>query len=102
MPFEHWGYHFEGAYALADSLKSKAGVYVIWCERGGNWAVLDVGEAADVKKRVKNHERSVCWKDQCGGRVYYSATYTPKVGEADRMKIEERIRSLASPPCGEQ
>jgi len=100
MPFEYWEYQFEGAYTSCDLLKSNAGVYVIWCESEGNWTVLDVGEAADVKKRVKNHDRTRCWEEHCRGTIYYTATYTPSLQQADRMKIEERIRNLASPLCG--
>ena len=100
MPFERWGYQFEGAYTSADLLKPKGGVYVIWCENEGNWSVLDVGESGDVRERVKTHDRIPCWKGNCSGTIYYSATYTPGLQQADRMEIEGRIRSLASPPCG--
>ena len=100
MPFEHWGYQFEGAYKSRDSLKSRSGVYVIWCENGGEWTVLDVGEAADVKERVKNHDRDNCWKSNCSGTIYYTATYTPNLQPEERTKIEQKIRNLANPLCG--
>jgi len=100
MPFEYWGYQFEGAYSSSDLLKSEAGVYVVWCENEGNWSVLDVGEAGDVKERVENHDRIHCWEEHCPGTIYYSATYTSDLQQADRMKIEGKIRSLANPPCG--
>lgn len=102
MGFVRWGYQFEGAYLTADSLESKAGVYVIWCKSGDNWNVLDAGEAVDVKERVANHERVNCWTQNCQGTIYYSAIYTPNLQEAGRREIEQRIRDLTHPPCGRE
>jgi len=95
-----WGYTFDGAYASAHSLESKAGVYVIWCETPTRLLVLDVGESGDLKGRVANHERAGCWSRRCTGRIRYSATYTPDLNQAGRLEIEARIRSIAAPPCG--
>lgn len=102
MPFEYWEYQFEGAFTSPDSLKSTSGIYVIWCENGGNWTVLDVGEAANVKESVKNDDRADCWEDKCSGTIYYTATYTPKLQQAERMQREQRIRKLANPLCGKR
>ncbi|NVM53141.1 MAG: hypothetical protein HWN66_05520 [Candidatus Helarchaeota archaeon] len=102
MNFERWGYQFDGAYVSPDSLQSRSGVYVIWCRNGDKWIVLDVGEAADVKDRLSNHERADCWSRYCSGSIYYSATYTPDLQQAGRMEIEQRIRDLENPPCGER
>jgi hypothetical protein len=41
-------------------------------EEGGDWKVLDVREAGDVKARVTNHERADCWKRNCSGIIRYS------------------------------
>ena len=100
MPFERWRYQFEGAYTSSDSLRPISGVYVIWCENEGEWTVLDVGEAANVKERVKNHDREPCWERNCSGTIYYSATYTPNLQQAVRVEIEQIIRNLAKPLCG--
>lgn len=100
MSFERWGYQFDGAYTSPDSLQSRSGVYVIWCKYGDNWTVLDVGESADVRERVGNHERAGCWSRNCLGTIYYSATYTPNLQQAGRVQIEQRIRNLTNPPCG--
>lgn len=102
MAFERWGYQFDGAYLSPESLSQKAGVYVIWCENGSNWSVLDVGEATDVRARVSNHDRSDCWKRNCSGKIQYSATYTPNLQQAGRIEIEKRIRSLKPVACGER
>lgn len=102
MPFERWGYQFEGAYTSCEYLRSRSGVYVIWCENEGNWTVLDVGETDDVKKRVTNHDRADCWTQNCSGTIYYSATYATNLQQAERIQIEQNIRKLANPLCGKR
>ena len=102
MNFDRWGYEFDGAYESPDSLQARSGVYVIWCRNGDNWTVLDVGEAADVKDRIMTHDRADCWSRKCSGTIYYSATYTPDLQQVGRMEIEQRIRLLADPLCGER
>jgi len=106
MGFEMWGYQFEGAYRSPDSLESRPGIYVVWCEDGGEWTVLYVGESANVKERVANHERADCWRRNCSGSgaIYYSATYTPNLRQATRIEIEREIRRKINPPppCGER
>ncbi len=102
MSFERWGYQFEGAFSSPDSLQSRSGVYVIWCRVGDNWSVLDVGEAADVNNRVTTHDRKSCWARNCSGSILYSATYTPNLQQPGRKEIEQRIRTLTNPPCGER
>lgn len=101
MDFESWGYHFEGAFADPEQLESRSGVYVIWCESGESWAVIDVGESADVKQRVKTHDREPQWKRHCNGTLYYSATYTANLQQSGRREIEAAIRAQAKPPCGD-
>jgi hypothetical protein len=100
MGFERWGYKIDGPYASSDSLKPRAGVYIIWCKKGDSLTVIDVGESANVKERVNNHERFDCWIRHCSGTTYYSATYTPNLQQAERIQIEQKIRRLTNLPCG--
>ena len=102
MGFERWGYQFEGAWTDPNNLEPRSGVYVIWCKTRENWSVLDVGESHDVKNRVLNHGRKTDWERYCQGTIYYSATYTPNLQQAGRVQIEQRIRTLINPPCGER
>jgi hypothetical protein len=102
MSFERWGHTFEGAWTDPNQLESRSGVYVIWCETGDNWEVVDVGESHDVKNRVLNHDRKDCWERNCSGAIYYSGTYTPNMEQAERRRIEQAIRARANPPCGEE
>jgi len=103
MTFERWSYKFDGAYTSPDRLQPTAGVYVIFCKNGDDLSVLDVGESDDVQDRVSNHDRADCWKQNCIGTIYYSATYTEFLEEDERREIEQIIRdSEENIPCGER
>ena len=101
MSYDRNGLRFEGAFNQPGDLEAKSGVYVIWCKSGENWAVLDVGEASDVRARVLGHDRKDCWRRHCSGDIYYAAHYTPGNDEAGRREIEGRLRRMEKPPCGE-
>jgi len=102
MSFKKWGYEFDGYYSKPDYLQDEAGVYVVWCERNDDLLVLDVGQFGNVRKRLKNHERSDCWLNNClREQVRYSATYTHNIPEGERIRIEQLIRQLAKPLCSE-
>jgi hypothetical protein len=100
MSFQGWGYQFDGGYLTPDGLKLKPGVYVIWCRSGDVWTILDVGESEDVRWRLSTHERSDCWKRNCFGTIYYTATYIPDKNE--RAMLEKKIRSSQKISCGEK
>jgi hypothetical protein len=100
MTFKSWGYEFEGVFKSEDALKEQSGVYVIWDERGLIWKVLDVGEAENVKARVRDHERKDCWVKNCSGTICYSAIYTPELDAEGRRAIEKKIRQISDPACG--
>ncbi len=102
MSSEYFGYPFEDLVSDPSQLKSRSGVYVIWCKSDGNLSVLDVGESQNVRERVMNHDRSDCWIRNCTGTINYSATYTPNKTEFERLFIEQDIRGQTNPPCGER
>ena len=101
MGFERWGYKFEGAFTDPERLEPQSGVYVIWCKTDDTWTVIDVGESADVKRRVKTHDRAAQWGCLCSGMLYYSAIYTPNLQQPGRREIETAIRAQTKPPCGD-
>jgi len=102
MAFEKWGYTWDGAFTDPNKLEDRSGIYVIWCKNGEDWKVLDVGESATVKTRVLGHDRAGCWARNCRGTIYYTAHYTPGLQQTGRIEIEQRIRSITNPPCGER
>lgn len=93
------GYSFEGPYSLTSSLKKRSGVYAVVCA-GSSTTLLDVGESADVRDRVENHDRKSCWKRNCSSTIKYAAHYIS--GEKERKKIEQAIRKQSKVPCGKE
>jgi len=100
MGFEKWGYSFEGAYTDCSLLEALSGVYLIWCNYTGDWTVLDIGEADNIREKVCNHERRHEWLKHCPGSVYFSAKYMPDSLPEERRKVERDIRKQANPPLG--
>jgi len=100
MSFTRWGYEFDGSYSNEGMLEAKAGVYVIFCDPGNSWDILDVGESEDVVDRINNHDRRDGWFLNCNGAIRYSATYISDPEE--RRDLENRIRSQEKVICGER
>jgi hypothetical protein len=92
-------YKFKGPYENVDKLEDDSGVYVILCKEGKNYYPIDVGESETVKERVENHDRWNCWKKECSGNLTVAVHY---VDEIERKEIEQDIRYLFGPPCGER
>lgn len=104
MSFIRHGRTFDGAFLTPDSIKTEAGVYIIWerCLPGDTWRALDVGEAGILRDRLKTHDRSDQWAQACKGAIYYSATYTPDLTDEQRRALERAIRLAEKPCCGER
>jgi len=100
MSFQRWDYEFDGTYINPNSLKEEAGVYVIWCNTGNTWKILDVGESDNVVSRILHHDRADCWEQNCDGTIHYSATYISN--QQERRDLENRIRSREQVICGEE
>lgn len=93
---------FNGPYISTDNLEDMSGVYAIHCKKNEKYYLLDVGESAEVKSRVENHDRKDCWKRNCDGTINYSVLYTLNKQQAGRMEIEEEIRNEYNPVCGKR
>jgi hypothetical protein len=77
-------------------------VYVILCHRDAKNFVIDVGESAQVKTRVDNHDRKDCWQLNCQGNLLVAVYYTPNLQSSGRIAIEQEIRRQYNPPCGDK
>lgn len=92
------GYTFEGPFIYTTSLKNRSGVYVILC--GNRTTPVDVGESANVRDRVENHDRKACWNRNCSSTIKYAAHYVS--GEQQRKRVEQDIRDRYNVPCGKE
>lgn len=94
-------YTFEGPYDNTGPLEDRSGVYAILCFRDGKYYVVDVGESAQVKTRVGNHERKACWMRNCSGTWMVAVYYTAHLQSSGRVSVEQEIRAQYNPPCGQ-
>ncbi|MXZ50553.1 MAG: hypothetical protein F4073_07500 [Rhodobacteraceae bacterium] len=91
---------FEGPFASTSNLKDQSGVYLILGNHSGdNWNLVDVGESSQVKYRIDNHDRKVCWNQQNYANLKVAVLYTD---ENSRMRIEAELRSQYNLPCGQR
>ncbi len=94
-------YNFEGPFANTTSLRHAAGVYVILCAGQSKYTVVDVGESADIRSRLENHDRKDCWTRNCSTQLFVAALYTSGFNEPQRRAIESGLRSQYRPACGD-
>ncbi len=95
-------YTFEGPYKSTDNLKDRSGVYAIVCHSNDKYNLVDVGESAQVKSRVEDHDRKPCWTKNCNSTLKVAVYYTPNLQQSGRREIEQEIRDEYNPPCGEK
>jgi len=101
MSIKLGNYYFDGPFNRVEELEDRAGVYAILDKRGnGIFQVLDIGESANVKTRVENHDRDLCWYFFRQGEIVYAAYYTPHMHQAGRIIIEQELRDMYNPVCG--
>ncbi len=100
MSIRFESYIFEGPYTNPDDLEDKSGVYVILCEKGKRYYLIDTGETDSVKSRIENHDRKEFWNWYCLGNLKFSVIYTPRLQQASRIEIEQKLRGWYDPPCG--
>jgi len=88
-------YPFEGPYDDSTSMRDIPGVYVVACDRDGDYYLIDVGESADVKSRIDGHEGWGSWRSNCrsGGTLIFFALYVPEMQQVGRMNIERELRN---------
>lgn len=95
-------YTFDGPFTSTDKLEDKSGVYAIICSSEGKNYVIDIGESAQVKTRIENHDRAECWKKNCNGTLKVAVYYTPNKQQTGRKEIEQELRDKYDPPCGDR
>ena len=100
MPIVIGQYTFDGPHTSTEALEDRAGVYAILCETRSQYHVMDIGESAQLRTRVENHDRQHCWTRKCRGALAVAVLYTPNLHQAGRRAIEQQFRAQYSPCCG--
>ena len=95
-------YYFQGPYSSLNQLQNKPGLYAVHCQEEEK-KILDLGEAAQIKDRIKTHERMKCWLRCSDGQgISVSAYYTRHWNQMNRKKAILKLRKKFSPPCGKK
>lgn len=98
MSIKIGNYDFQGPYSNKNSIAGLSGVYVVLDRnRNGGYTVVDIGESANIKTRLNNHDRESCWQRNISGQITFAAIYTT---EQSRMRIEKLLREKYAPACG--
>ena len=90
MPITLKTYTFDGPFSSLEHIRDQSGVYAVLGKNSHNdarWAVLDIGEASDIRHRLMNHDRKACWKTKSALQTF-AAFYCNGV---DRMRIEKEL-----------
>lgn len=102
MAIKVGNYSFEGPYTSTDNLENRSGVYAIHCKVGDKYYLIDIGESSEVKTRIENHDRKDCWSINCNGTLTVSVYYTPNLQQPGRKLVEQELRDLYKPVCGDR
>ena len=55
---------------------------MILYEANGKYYIIGVGESAEVRNRVENHDRNDCWERNRESPLVYAVYYTPNLQQA--------------------
>ena len=93
-------YPFDGPHGQTGFLQARSGVYAILGKHPWEpqYRVLDIGELQSVQERVANHDRAPSWRRH-NVPLFCAVLYC---NEPDRMRVEQELRAVFNPPCGER
>ncbi len=96
-------YTFTGPFKSLNKLKNKPGLYAVHCPEKKGYKLIDLGEAAMIRDRIKSHERMKCWLLHSQNRgITLSVYYTKNWPQTNRMKVVKELREIYNPPCGKK
>lgn len=101
MSFRLADYSFMGRYPVdkTDQIENWPGLYAILCRRGSRHYLVDVGESDDLKSRLEQNGRQSLWDENCSGTLVITVKYTTDMEQAERLRMERKIRTRHKPPC---
>jgi len=101
VSFKVADYTFMGSYPVdeTDQIKNWPGLYAILCRRDSRHYLVDVGESDDLKSELVKNGRKALWEENCSSTLVITVKYTLELEWAERVRIEEKIRTRHNPPC---
>ena len=86
------GYTFQGWYMYTSILPETEGLYAIGptissaLKKDETLKLIDVGESSNIRERVKNHDRKICWRAHARA-IRYAYLSTPGKSKSEREAI---------------
>jgi len=101
MSFKVAGYSFMGSYPIDEisDVKDWPGLYAVLCRRNNKHYIMDVGETDNLRSKLEENDRREMWEENCSGDLVVGVKYTMEVHQAERARIEHKIRRRHNPPC---
>lgn len=91
-------YEFEGPYTELYEIVDQAAVFVVLCNLGGEWRVVDVDTAEYVRDAIQRHPRSQKWRDKCySGNLSFAIYYGGSRSLDELEQIVEDVRARTNP-----
>jgi hypothetical protein len=101
MSFKVAGYSFMGAYPIDEvaDVKDWPGLYAVLCRRNNKHFLVDVGETNNLRSELEESGRREMWEENCSGDLVVVVKYTMEMHQAERSRMEHKIRRRHNPPC---
>jgi hypothetical protein len=101
-PIAKLGAGWRGPYPSKFELADLPGLYAVIDVSPTSTRLLDLGQSDSVGRRMRTHDRQVCWERQRIGIVQFAVNYMPGSSEKDRLYREALARLAFEPVCGER
>jgi hypothetical protein len=101
MSFKVADYSFMGTYRIddIDDIKDWPGLYAVLCRRNNKHFLVDVGETNSLRSEIEESDRRETWEENCSGDLVVAVKYTMEMHQAERARMERKIRKRHNPPC---
>ena len=88
-------YQFEGPLESVSLIKEAEGIFAVLClKEDGNFDLIHVEEANNLKAKIRNHINSRVWIKMCGHKLVFGVNYTPNLQTQGRKMIENEIKQI--------
>jgi hypothetical protein len=100
MSYTFRDYEFDGPYSQMDEIMDRRGVFVVLCEMGGEWRILDADFASAIRSGILRHPRAFKWKDRCyTNNLAFAAYFMDDRTDGELAAIVAEIVVASEPPC---
>ena len=85
---------FDGPFTITKDLLNDPGVFAVIVAKDKRGALIDVGESNKIRECVESHQNKIGWnKSASSGTLCFAVLYTPQSSQAERISIEQNLRT---------